>query len=171
MTPWTIAPTLLCPWDFPGKDTGVGSHSFLQGNLPYSGIEPRSPGLQADSLLSEPPGKPKQCITNAKFLVLTNVPWLHRFRHQRNGEDESSLYYFLTLCEYKLSQMKKINCFKTGSWAIKWRMRDYWGNNKQKAWSIWYILKMLVAFFSHLKSFLLQKKQNRPPKSTQSGNH
>ena len=21
----------LCPWDFPGKNTGVGSHFFLQG--------------------------------------------------------------------------------------------------------------------------------------------
>ena len=28
------------------------------GDLPDSGIEPRSPTLQADSLLSEPPGKP-----------------------------------------------------------------------------------------------------------------
>ena len=27
------------------------------GNLPDPGIEPRSPALQADSLLSEPPGK------------------------------------------------------------------------------------------------------------------
>ena len=29
------------------------------GNLPNSGIKPGSPTLQADSLLSEPPGKPK----------------------------------------------------------------------------------------------------------------
>ena len=28
------------------------------GHLPHSGIKPRSPALQADSLLSEPPGKP-----------------------------------------------------------------------------------------------------------------
>ena len=28
------------------------------GELPNSGIEPRSPALQADSLLFEPPGKP-----------------------------------------------------------------------------------------------------------------
>ena len=28
------------------------------GDLPNPGIEPRSPTLQADSLLSEPPGKP-----------------------------------------------------------------------------------------------------------------
>ena len=29
------------------------------GDLPNSGIEPRSPTLQADSLPAEPPGKPK----------------------------------------------------------------------------------------------------------------
>ena len=28
------------------------------GDFPGSGIEPRFPALQADSLLSEPPGKP-----------------------------------------------------------------------------------------------------------------
>ena len=30
----------------------------FSGDLPDPGIEPRSPELQADSLLSEPPGKP-----------------------------------------------------------------------------------------------------------------
>ena len=28
-TPWTIR--LLCPWDSPGKNTGVGCHFLLQG--------------------------------------------------------------------------------------------------------------------------------------------
>ena len=49
----------LYPWDFPGKNTGVGSHSLLRGNLPEQGIEPRSPSLQAVSLPAEPQGKPK----------------------------------------------------------------------------------------------------------------
>ena len=44
--------------DSPGKNTGVGCYALLQ-DLPNPGIEPRSPALQADSLLSEPPGKPK----------------------------------------------------------------------------------------------------------------
>ena len=26
VTPWTVATRLLCPWDFPGKNTGVGCH-------------------------------------------------------------------------------------------------------------------------------------------------
>ena len=41
---------LLCLWSSPGKNTGVGSPSFLQGNLPNPGIKPRSPALKADSL-------------------------------------------------------------------------------------------------------------------------
>ena len=31
LTPWTVAHQVLCPWDFPGKNTGVGCHSLLQG--------------------------------------------------------------------------------------------------------------------------------------------
>ena len=39
----TLWPTrLLCPWDSPGKNTGVGCHFLLQGNLPNPGIEPVS---------------------------------------------------------------------------------------------------------------------------------
>ena len=44
------------PWDSPGKNTGMGSHS--PGDLPNPGIEPRSPALQADSLLTEQLGEP-----------------------------------------------------------------------------------------------------------------
>ena len=64
-------PSLCNPMDcsLPGKNTGVekkkkksigmGFHSLLRGNLPKPEIKPRSPAaLQADSLPSEPPGKP-----------------------------------------------------------------------------------------------------------------
>ena len=50
--PWTVPARLLCPWDSPGKNTGVGYHFLLPG------IKPGSPALPADSLPSEPPGKP-----------------------------------------------------------------------------------------------------------------
>ena len=42
----------------PGKNTGVGCHALIQGDLPNPGIKPRSPAWQADSLPSEPPEKP-----------------------------------------------------------------------------------------------------------------
>ena len=28
-TPWTVA-WILCPWDFPGRNTGLGCHFLLQ---------------------------------------------------------------------------------------------------------------------------------------------
>ena len=49
-----LQPTrLLCPWYSPGKNTGVGCHALLLGNLLNPRIEPASPSapiLQADSL-------------------------------------------------------------------------------------------------------------------------
>ena len=37
---WTIADTLLCPWDSLGKNTGVGCHALLQGIFPTQGLNP-----------------------------------------------------------------------------------------------------------------------------------
>ena len=53
-------PRLFCPWDFPGKYTGYwrGLPFPPPGDLPDPGMEFRSLTLQADSLPSEPPGKP-----------------------------------------------------------------------------------------------------------------
>ena len=31
---------LLCPWDSPGKNTGVGCYSLLQGIFPTQGLNP-----------------------------------------------------------------------------------------------------------------------------------
>ena len=55
-TPWTVAKSLLCPWDFPGKNTGLSCHLLLQGIFPTQELNPRSPALEADSLLTELPG-------------------------------------------------------------------------------------------------------------------
>ena len=32
VTPWSVAPRLLHPWDFPGKNPGVNCHALLQGS-------------------------------------------------------------------------------------------------------------------------------------------
>ena len=48
---------LLYPWNFPGKNTGVGC-LLLLGLLLTQGLNPESSALQADSLPSEPAGKP-----------------------------------------------------------------------------------------------------------------
>ena len=42
---------LLCPWDFPGKNTGVGCHFRLQGIFLTQGSNRHLLHWQADSLL------------------------------------------------------------------------------------------------------------------------
>ena len=56
-TPWTVA-RLLCPWGFSGQEYWSGLSCPTPGDIPNPEIELRSPSLQADSLSSEPPGKP-----------------------------------------------------------------------------------------------------------------
>ena len=46
--------TVFCPWDFPGKNTGVGCHFLLQGDLPNPGVEPASPALAGGFFTTEP---------------------------------------------------------------------------------------------------------------------
>ena len=41
----------LCPWNSPGKNTGVGCHFLLHEDLPNTGIESKSPALQAHSTI------------------------------------------------------------------------------------------------------------------------
>ena len=46
----------LCPRDSPGKKTGVGCHSLLQGIFLTQGSNPGLLHWQMDSLLTEPHG-------------------------------------------------------------------------------------------------------------------
>ena len=39
-TPWTVALQAPCPWDFPGKNTGVSCHVLLQGIFQTQGLNP-----------------------------------------------------------------------------------------------------------------------------------
>ena len=56
--PWTVACQTPLSMEFSRQEYGSGL-SFPSGSLSDPGIKPRSPVLQADSLPSEPPGKPQ----------------------------------------------------------------------------------------------------------------
>ena len=67
--------SLLCPWDFPGRNTRVSCHFPPPGYLPNLGIKrmsPVSPALQADSLPAEPSGK---CIKEIRVRLLWSWPY------------------------------------------------------------------------------------------------
>ena len=57
-TPWTVAYQAPQSMEFPRQEYWNGLPFPSPGDLPDPGIEPRSPTLQADALLSKPLGKP-----------------------------------------------------------------------------------------------------------------
>ena len=100
------SPRLLCPWDSPGKNTGVGCHALLQGNLPNPGVEPRSPPLQVNSLPSEPPGKPMTIIVIPISQMwkwrLKEFIYFTRLIQLTNSWPRSWIYTYLLQSEYML---------------------------------------------------------------------
>ena len=63
--PWTIQPPRrLCSWDFPGKNTGVGCHFFLQRIFPPQGWNPASPALKGGFFTTEP-----RALTKIKLVI------------------------------------------------------------------------------------------------------
>ena len=57
---------LLCPWDFPGKNIGLGCHFLLQATLLTQGSNPSipaPPALSGRFLLLVPPRKPQEEVS------------------------------------------------------------------------------------------------------------
>ena len=57
--PWTVARQAPLSMEFSRQEYWSGLSFPSPGDLPKPGIKPGSPRLQADSLLSEPPGNPR----------------------------------------------------------------------------------------------------------------
>ena len=95
---------LLCPWDSPGKNTGVGCHALLQGIFPTQGLEPHLFSLlhwQVGSLPLAPPGKPlpplsdppisSQCLPLAALLQ----------SHKARGSGQCSVQKYISALKYR----------------------------------------------------------------------
>ena len=59
-TPWTISYQAPLSMEFSRQEYWSGLPFPSPRDLPSAGIKPGSPALQADTLLSEPPGNPPQ---------------------------------------------------------------------------------------------------------------
>ena len=83
MTLWTITHQAPLSMGFSRQEYWSGLPCPPPGDLPDPGIESRSPALQVDSLLSEPPGKPLT-LQVSEFqdysfsIFLANLPVLFR---------------------------------------------------------------------------------------------
>ena len=87
---------LLCPWDFPGKNTGVGYHFLLQGIFLTQGLNQHLLHWQVDSLPLNHVGSPYPYL--AVCLVTQLCP---------------------NLCN-------PMNCSPPGSSAMRFSRQEYW---------------------------------------------
>ena len=67
--PWTVAHQAPLSMEFSRQEYWSGLPFPSPGDLPDPGIKPSSPTLQADSLLIEPPGKPRFVVLPASYAV------------------------------------------------------------------------------------------------------
>ena len=68
---------LPCPWDFPGKNTGLHCHSLLQWIFSTQGSNPGLLHQQTDSLLLHHLGSPVPAFTRIKFYT----SFEHKYTH------------------------------------------------------------------------------------------
>ena len=73
VTLWTVAHQVPLSMGFFRKEYWSGLTFPSPGNLPDPGIEPRSPALQTDTLLSEPPGKLDYVDHNKLWKILKEM--------------------------------------------------------------------------------------------------
>ena len=95
-TPWTVAHQApLCPWDSPGKNTGVGCHFLLQGIFPTQGLHLHLLHWQADSL----PLSHQRSPNNTCFIYFIHIKPNHFAVHWKLTQ----------YCKSTIPQWKKIS--------------------------------------------------------------
>ena len=81
MTPWTVVHQFPLSMGFSRQEYWSGLPCALPGDLPNPGIKPRSPALQADSLLAEQQGNPK----NTGVGSLSLLQWIFPTQESNQG--------------------------------------------------------------------------------------
>ena len=122
--------------DSPGKNAGVGCHALLQGDPPNPGIKSRSPALQKDSLLSQPPGKPTHNISISiyRYTYIQNTHsaylYLYLYTHTCNTHIQHVyMYIYIFIYTERLIYYKELTpqLWRQRSlmiYSVSWRHRE-----------------------------------------------
>ena len=128
LRPHGLQPTsLLCPWDFPGKDTGVGRHFLLQGIFPTQGLN--SGLLHCRQILYWLSNKGSPCKYNYNYNYTYMYIYIYIYIHTHTYMYILSSLSWQLMWKYKhfLIMIFKIKSFgyKVGSLTMKWEGM-YW---------------------------------------------
>ena len=95
------------------------------GDLPDPGMEPRSPTLQADSLTSEPPGKPTYLLPQGKSLQLSMATLGFGLPQWLSGKESPAMQETLETWVWSLGQEDPLEKemathYRILAWKIRW---------------------------------------------------
>ena len=123
-TPWTVAYQAPLSMGFSRQECWSELPFPSPGDLPNPGIEHRSPTLQADALLSEPPGKPQKTRVSCHTLLQGIFP--------TQGLNPSLLHWqadSLPLSHHRSMIMTRAKCCLTSNltrpnWLRAWKTEN-----------------------------------------------
>ena len=135
-TPWTVATRLLCPWDSPVKNTGIGCPALLQGIFPTQGSNPHLPWLlhcrqilyrwaaqgSPPSLLSVAPLPHPTSLGHHRAPELSSLCSIATYTEWGKSEREKQIPYVNTYI-WNLEKMVLMNLFSGQEWrcrCIEW---------------------------------------------------
>ena len=110
---------LLCPWDSPGKNSGVGCHALLQGEMPELGFRPESRHTRSFSFMHFTPPSHFRDLPDAGSPPGHHAAlWVHGSHHSSPPLTPtiscSSLYLplseILVLGVHSLTKMLSVGC-------------------------------------------------------------
>ena len=126
--------SLLCAWDFPGKNTGVGCHFLLPGIIPTQELKPRllCLPLEGGFFTNESPGKSK--VTICAVLCCAQLLSCVRFFAQQRLQParvlfpwgySSQEYWIGLLCPPHVAIYILVNIFNFHIWTY---LLDIWAS-------------------------------------------
>ena len=132
-TPWSVA--CQAPVEFSRQEYWSGLPCPPPGDLPHPRIEPKSPALRANSLPSEPPGKPKNTgVGSLSFLQrifptqesnqgLLHFRWIpYQLSHRGSPTILEWVAYPLSSGSSQPRNRTRVSCIAVGfitNWAIR----------------------------------------------------
>ena len=84
---WTVTTRLLCSWDSPSKNTGMGCHALFQGIVSTQGLNPHllhALHWQVGSLPLAPPGKHKSLCYNLNLYSVVCQLYLNKTEREKH---------------------------------------------------------------------------------------
>ena len=141
LQPHRLLPTsLLCPWDFPGKNTGVGCHFLLQGIFLTQGSNFHLLHWQSDSLLLCHLGSPWTTALSKGYHKQMGFS----FKEQNTNWEGKMFPVVHTWATHPtISSLSVPKCWFLAPtaklWGTQCRSREFWREDPQDKWS-WQLL-------------------------------